>query len=87
MDRESAFEKLSAAARPPGGNTPAATKKAPPPPLAWPSATPPGVAERDPSVVEQVVGSGIFKSPACSVGTQLGREITRSLFGTTRRRR
>jgi hypothetical protein len=35
--------------------------------------------------VEQVVGSGIFKSLARSVGTQLGREISRSLFGTRRR--
>ncbi|MFF9170699.1 helicase HerA-like domain-containing protein [Streptomyces sp. NPDC014776] len=39
------------------------------------------------SVLEQVVGSGMFKSLARSVGTQLGREITRSLFGTARRRR
>ncbi|KPI12757.1 protein of unknown function DUF853 NPT hydrolase [Actinobacteria bacterium OK074] len=38
------------------------------------------------SVVEQVVGSGVFKSLARSVGSQLGREITRSLFGTARRR-
>ncbi len=43
--------------------------------------------EEDRSVVEQVVGSGMFKSLARSVGTQIGREITRSLFGTARRRR
>jgi DNA helicase HerA-like ATPase len=43
--------------------------------------------DRDVSVVEQVVGSGVFRSLARSVGTQLGREITRSLFGTARRRR
>lgn len=42
---------------------------------------------REPSVVEQVVGSGVFRSLARSVGTQIGREITRSLFGTARRRR
>ncbi|MFE2630410.1 helicase HerA-like domain-containing protein [Streptomyces sp. NPDC059374] len=46
-----------------------------------------GKAEKDESVVEQVVGSGMFKSLARSVGTQIGREITRSLFGTARRRR
>ncbi|QNP71760.1 DUF853 family protein [Streptomyces roseirectus] len=40
-----------------------------------------------PSMVEQVMGSGMFKSLARSIGTQLGREITRSLFGTARRRR
>lgn len=39
------------------------------------------------SVVQQVVGSGMFKSLARSLGTQIGREITRSLFGTARRRR
>jgi hypothetical protein len=42
---------------------------------------------KDPSAVEQVVGSGMFKSLARSLGTQIGREITRSLFGTARRRR
>lgn len=41
----------------------------------------------EPSLVEQVVKSGMFTSLARSVGTQLGREITRSLFGTARRRR
>ncbi|KIF05255.1 hypothetical protein PL81_14125, partial [Streptomyces sp. RSD-27] len=41
----------------------------------------------EPSVVEQVVGSGLFRSLARSIGTQLGREISRSLFGTARRRR
>ncbi|MDF3302261.1 helicase HerA-like domain-containing protein [Streptomyces tropicalis] len=40
-----------------------------------------------PSLVEQVVDSGAFRSLARSVGTQLGREITRSLFGTARRGR
>ncbi|MGJ5898122.1 helicase HerA-like domain-containing protein [Streptomyces niveiscabiei] len=43
--------------------------------------------ERQSSMVEQVVGSGMFTSLARSIGTQLGREITRSLFGTARRRR
>ncbi|MGW7259806.1 helicase HerA-like domain-containing protein [Streptomyces sp. NPDC054834] len=52
------------------------------------SAGAPGRAPREePSLVEQVVGSGVFKSLARSVGTQIGREITRSLFGTARRRR
>ncbi|MFI1441139.1 helicase HerA-like domain-containing protein [Streptomyces fructofermentans] len=41
----------------------------------------------DRSMVEQVVGSGVFKSLARSVGTQIGREITRSIFGTARRGR
>ncbi|MFJ8095807.1 helicase HerA-like domain-containing protein [Streptomyces griseofuscus] len=70
VDRESAYERLTAA----------------------PVAAPPEVprerpAKEEPTLVEQVVGSGMFKSLARSVGTQLGREITRSLFGTARRRR
>ncbi|MFD6080029.1 helicase HerA-like domain-containing protein [Streptomyces hydrogenans] len=43
--------------------------------------------EEEPSLVDQVVGSGMFKSLARSIGTQLGREISRSVFGTVRRRR
>ncbi|MGW6558454.1 helicase HerA-like domain-containing protein [Streptomyces hydrogenans] len=43
--------------------------------------------EEEPSLVDQVVGSGMFKSLARSIGTQLGREISRSVFGTARRRR
>ncbi|WP_374701499.1 helicase HerA-like domain-containing protein [Streptomyces maremycinicus] len=82
VDRESAFEKL--AARPPGhpaGETKKAKEKQ----------ETAGAGDRESgegrSVVEQVVGSGVFKSLARSVGTQIGREITRSLFGTARRRR
>ncbi|WP_316771368.1 helicase HerA-like domain-containing protein [Streptomyces sasae] len=52
-----------------------------------PAAEPRPAKKEEPSLVEQVVGSGMFKSLARSVGTQLGREITRSLFGTARRRR
>ncbi|GLF96594.1 helicase HerA-like domain-containing protein [Streptomyces yaizuensis] len=69
VDRESAYEKLTAPAPAPP------VQEAPPPP------------ERDRSLMEQVAGSGVFRSLARSVGTQLGREITRSLFGTARRRR
>ncbi|MER5749543.1 helicase HerA-like domain-containing protein [Streptomyces sp. NPDC002088] len=77
VDRESAYEKL--AARP---------EKAPEPPTRTaPTGRRAPRAKEEPSVVEQVVGSGMFKSLARSVGTQIGREITRSLFGTTRRRR
>ncbi|MFD8807382.1 helicase HerA-like domain-containing protein [Streptomyces sp. NPDC059597] len=76
VDRESAYERLGAreAAKPPAekGEARGGRKKAP---------------AEEPSLVEQVVGSGMFKSLARSVGTQLGREITRSLFGTARRRR
>ncbi|MEW2518823.1 helicase HerA-like domain-containing protein [Actinacidiphila alni] len=72
VDRESAFEKLAAA-----------TEKAGPAPEAAPVK---GKASReDAGLVEQVVQSGMFKSLARSVGTQLGREISRSLFGVRKR--
>jgi uncharacterized protein len=40
----------------------------------------------DPGVVTKVVKSSAFKSMLRSAGTVLGREITRSVFGTSRRR-
>ncbi|MDI3402642.1 helicase HerA-like domain-containing protein [Streptomyces cavernicola] len=45
-----------------------------------------GRSGQDASMVDQVMGSGIFKSLARSLGTQIGREISRSVFGTRRRR-
>ncbi len=40
----------------------------------------------EPGVVEQVVKSSAFRSMLRSAGTALGREITRSVFGTSRKR-
>ncbi|MEU6353774.1 helicase HerA-like domain-containing protein [Streptomyces sp. NPDC047072] len=77
VDRESAYEKLNAA-KPSGGAKGPDEMRAP---------ERQRKPKEDPSVVEQVVGSGMFKSLARSLGTQIGREITRSLFGTARRRR
>ncbi|OPG07176.1 ATP-binding protein [Streptomyces sp. GKU 895] len=74
VDRESAYEKLNASR---GAKGPDEMKAAPR------RAAP----KEEPSVVEQVVGSGMFKSLARSLGTQIGREITRSIFGTAKRRR
>ncbi|MFF0745682.1 helicase HerA-like domain-containing protein [Streptomyces sp. NPDC004111] len=76
VDRESAYEKLQAPA--PAAGAPAPAPGAPAPEKA---------GRDDPSLIEQVVGSGMFKSLARSIGTQLGREISRSIFGTSRRRR
>ncbi|MFJ6085416.1 helicase HerA-like domain-containing protein [Streptomyces sp. NPDC092369] len=87
VDRESAYEKLTAAQEK-AAQEKAATEKSPTP--AKPPASRPAASKapkEPPSMVEQVVGSGMFKSLARSVGTQIGREITRSLFGTARRRR
>jgi DNA helicase HerA-like ATPase len=43
-------------------------------------------AESEPGMVESVVKSSAFKSMLRSAGTVIGREITRSIFGTSRRR-
>jgi DNA helicase HerA-like ATPase len=76
VDRESAYEKLTSD-KPAGAKGPDEMREAARAPRSKPK----------PSVVDQVAGSGMFKSLARSVGTQIGREITRSLFGTARRRR
>ena len=87
VDRESAYEKLQAriqaaptpdqapAPVPAGGSAPASAGRRPQAPKA------------QESMVEQVVTSSAFRSMLRSAGTVLGREITRSIFGTARRRR
>ncbi|MGW5775633.1 helicase HerA-like domain-containing protein [Streptomyces sp. NPDC003863] len=80
VDRESAYERLTAEQR-------AAEEAALEAAAAEEERAPRKKQKEEPSLAEQVVGSGIFKSLARSVGTQLGREISRSLFGTARRRR
>ncbi|MFJ4849048.1 MULTISPECIES: helicase HerA-like domain-containing protein [unclassified Streptomyces] len=78
VDRESAYERLTERA---------AAQAAPPPPASRAPAERGQRSTEEPGVVEQVMGSGVFQSLARSVGTQIGREITRSLFGTSKRRR
>ncbi|WP_328629786.1 DUF853 domain-containing protein [Streptomyces sp. NBC_00353] len=82
VDRESAYEKLTAEHE----AEQRAVAKAAGRPEKGPAKRS-GQPEDDASLVEQVVGSGVFRSLARSVGTQLGREISRSLFGTARRGR
>ncbi|HYJ75032.1 MAG TPA: helicase HerA-like domain-containing protein [Kineosporiaceae bacterium] len=82
LDRESAYERLRAKLAPP----PAPASPAPSAPAPVPEA--PGRQQREePSMVEQVVTSPVVKSFLRSAGTVLGREITRSIFGTAKRRR
>lgn len=85
IDRESAYEKISAeqAAAEAEAEAAAAAAEAEKQAKAAAKAAP----KPDPSLAEQVVGSGLFRSLARSIGTQLGREISRSVFGTARRRR
>ncbi|MFJ3909943.1 helicase HerA-like domain-containing protein [Streptomyces vinaceus] len=88
VDRESAYEKISAeqaaaeAAAEEAAAQAEAEKQAKEAAKAARSAPKP-----DPSLAQQVVGSGLFRSLARSIGTQLGREISRSIFGTAKRRR
>ncbi|MFC9293364.1 helicase HerA-like domain-containing protein [Streptomyces sp. NPDC057011] len=88
VDRESAYEKISAeqaaaeAQAEAAAAAAAAEKEAKEAAKAARSAPKP-----EPSLAEQVVGSGLFRSLTRSIGTQLGREISRSIFGTARRRR
>ena len=84
LDRESAYEMLLTKA--------AAPSPTPPQPQA-PTTTRPTepAADDDKSAfgekVSEVLGSSAFKAFARNVGSSVGREITRSLFGTARRRR
>ncbi|MEV0317605.1 helicase HerA-like domain-containing protein [Streptomyces sp. NPDC050659] len=78
VDRESAYERLAARPEAEQAEEPA-RKPQKPEQRAQP--------KESGSMVEQVVGSGMFKSLARSLGTQIGREISRSVFGTARRRR
>ncbi|MGW6686647.1 helicase HerA-like domain-containing protein [Streptomyces sp. NPDC054961] len=85
VDRESAFEKISAEQAAAEAQAEAAAAAAEEAKSARTTAR--SAPKPDPSLAEQVVGSGLFRSLARSIGTQVGREISRSLFGTSRRRR
>ena len=84
VDRDSAYERLTAKLAPP----PAAEPDLPPvptgidiPPMPTPAAPP------EPGFFDKMMDSPAFKSAMRSAGTVIGREITRSIFGTGRRRR
>ncbi len=76
IDRESAYEKLTAK-----------IAEAPPPPPAPVDAPPPPARreKEEPGMVSEVLGSPVVKSFLRSAASALGREITRGLFGTRRR--
>jgi uncharacterized protein len=83
LDRESAYEKLAArlqAAAPAAPATPAQAPAAP-----APAPAPKRAPKEEPGIIEQVAGSSAFRSMLRSAGTVIGREITRSIFGTRRR--
>jgi DNA helicase HerA-like ATPase len=87
IDRESAYEKLAAklAPAPEKAEQPADLPPIMPTGIDLPPMPPPEKAE--PGVLDQVMNSPAFKSAMRSAGSVIGREITRSIFGTGRRRR
>ena len=101
-DRESAYEKLTAAKQSADAAAAAAAQAEADAAAAAAQAKADAAAQRSagssaaprqgrapkepPTVVEQVVQSSVFKSMLRSAGTVIGREITRSIFGTSRRR-
>jgi DNA helicase HerA-like ATPase len=91
VDRESAYEMLAAKMAPPPEVRPAAAE-----PMDLPPILPTGldlppmpapVEKAEPGVLETMMDNPAFKSAMRSAGTVIGREITRSIFGTGRRRR
>ncbi|SDG20965.1 hypothetical protein SAMN05216553_106187 [Lentzea fradiae] len=75
VDRESAYEQLM-------------KKVAPPPPQEKAPEPPPRRQEKEePGLVEKVLGNTAVKSFLRSAGSTLAREITRGVFGTSRKRR
>ncbi len=85
IDRDSAYERLTAKLAPPadapisvGGEASGTARE---------EGAPSGrAAKPEPSAVEKVMANPAFKSFIRSAGTVLGREITRSVLGTGRRR-
>ena len=87
-DRESATSCCRPGSRRRRRRTPGRLPLPPPGPEPAPSREPARRQPKEaPTVVEQVVQSSAFKSMLRSAGTVIGREITRSIFGTARRRR
>jgi hypothetical protein len=86
VDRESAYEMLAARLQAaPAAAAPTASAPTPAPAAPAPAPSPKRAAKEEPSIIEQVAGSSAFKSMLRSAGTVIGREITRSIFGTRKR--
>ncbi len=75
VDRESAYEQLMQKVAPPQQEQQA------------PEAPPQRHEKEEPGLVEKVLGNSAVKSFLRSAGSALAREITRGLFGTSRKRR
>jgi hypothetical protein len=82
LDRESAYELLAKRLE---AQTPPAPAPATPAAPAAPAAKRQAAPKEEPGLIQQVTGSSAFKSMLRSAGTVIGREITRSIFGTRKR--
>ena len=78
IDRDSAYERLARQLAAPAADLPPVPTDVYIPPMPTPA---------EPGLLEQMMGNPAFKSAMRSAGTVIGREITRSIFGTGRRRR
>jgi DNA helicase HerA-like ATPase len=90
VDRESAYEKLAARLAPPPAAAPAAPAPTPAPAQPAPAQPAPAgehAGAEAAAVAAAVIASPVFKSFARSAASAFGREITRSIFGTAKRRR
>ncbi|MFD6897400.1 helicase HerA-like domain-containing protein [Rhodococcus sp. NPDC060086] len=85
IDRESAYEKLTATVSGAPDNDP--EFEVPPLPERPGEWTPVAPAEDGTTLVEQVLGNSAVKGFLRSAASAAGREISRSIFGTGRRRR
>lgn len=84
VDRDSAYERLNAKLAPqpaPAAESPPVPTQVDVPPMPAP------VEPQGPGMVQEVLESSAFKSFMRSAASAAGREITRSIFGTGRRRR
>src|SRR5690606_2820305 len=85
LDRESAYEMLAARQR--AAEEAAAQEEVDAPTGSGGSGRSRRAAEEDKGMIGQVVESTAFRSMLRSAGTVIGREVTRSIFGTSRKRR
>ncbi len=87
FDRYSAYERLVAKLAPEPEPGPGSAPAEPPPvPGQFDLPPMPEPAEQEPGFLDKMMDSPAFKSAMRSAGTVIGREITRSIFGTGRRR-
>jgi hypothetical protein len=86
IDRDSAYERLQAKLAPPPEGAPPQSAEPLPPPYE-PPPIPAPAQPKEPGMVQEVLESSAFKSFLRSAASAAGREISRSIFGTGRRRR